>query len=504
MLIYVNQYRIVGENSSEISFRTIAGWLKSVTKRHFTPAELKNGDEFTIDRARVRTYVAIDEPPLMYSILLSHPDHSVRGRQWITEIGIREENEFTTISILLETSDISTLVTEIPATTKPRLVNFLQSNGDLHPKTVGLKLINFSGNRDSLKGLSYEIERKERKYPIVLVSNIKETNKPVINPYKLQDQLLGLAQVVYSEDAVNSWEMEEILTRKYSAWDGAVNIIYPAFGRDVCHTKLLSQYTLYEIIDSGSHVLQSILSYVTHITNGFNKKRHFSPSDVRAKRQKDQRTLLKKRFGEFSEDKEYQELAEQAFAQLEEQEILAEQLKRKYEQEIEEQLMLAIEANEELDKVNTAYSVLDIRFKELQRNTNKKGKSILVHGVENEFYNGEVSDLVIDLIKDKLDSVKANTRKQHILQDIVKYNEIDGTKELYIQIIKSLFSNYTGITPKIKSELKKLNMEVVEDGNHNNIKFIDDDRYQVAFAKTPSDKGRVGDNIVRDIKSELL
>ena len=463
MLIYVNQIRMIGEKSSDIAFRTIAGWLKNVTKRHFTISELKSGEDFSINRTHVRTYTATDDLPFMYSVLLSHPDHSVKGRQWITEIGIREDNGFTTVSILLETSDISTLVTDIPSTTKPRLVNFLQTNGELHPETVGLKLQKFENNRDSLIGLSYEIERKERKYPLVLVSNVKETNKPVINPDKLQEQLLGLAQVVYSENEVNSWEMESILTREYSAWDGAVNIIYPAFDKDFCHTKLFSKYVLNDIIESGDNINQSILSYITHTTNGFNKKKHFSPSDVRAKRQKDLRFILKKRFGELSEAREYQELAEMAFSQLEEQENLVEQLRLKHEQEIDEQLISVIKANDEVDTLTSEKLVLEMRIKELQRQTTKEGNPILVYGVEREFYSGEISDLILSVIKQKLENEKANTRKQQILQDVVKHNEIDGTRESYITTIKSIFSGYCGVTPKIKTELKKLNMEVIED-----------------------------------------
>ncbi|HHF3276386.1 TPA: hypothetical protein ACPJ2Z_004589 [Vibrio alginolyticus] len=126
MLIYVNQFRLMGTNSSQTAFRTVAGWLKSVTKRHFSVSDLKSGDEFSIDRMKVRTYASTDLSPFMFSILFTHPDRETKGRQWITEIGIREEDDSTTVSILLETSDISTLVTEIPSTTKPRLVNFLQ------------------------------------------------------------------------------------------------------------------------------------------------------------------------------------------------------------------------------------------------------------------------------------------------------------------------------------------------------------------------------------------
>ncbi|HFG2205873.1 TPA: hypothetical protein ACGF8J_003441 [Vibrio cholerae] len=504
MLIYVNQFQLVGDNSSQTAFKTVAGWLKNVTKRHFTVAELKGGEEFSIDRMKVRTYAAIDLSPCMYSVLFTHPDREIKGRQWITEIGIREDDDATTVSILLETSDISTLVTEIPSTTKPRLVNFLQQNGELHNETIGLKVLNFSNTQDELKALSFEIERRERRHPLVLVSNTKSNNKPVINPYKLQEQLLGLAQVIYSEDEINSWEMEDILGRKYSAWDGAVNIIYPSFGGHDCNSKLFSQATLNEVIDSGAHALQYILSHITHTTNGFNKKKHFSPSAVRAKRQKDQRTLLKQRFEVLSEDKEYQELAEQAFAQLEEQENLIEQLKQKHEMDIEEQLITLIETQETLDKLNAEYQVLDIRFKELQNNSIKIGSPIIVRGKEQEYYKGEISDLVIDIVKSQLDSAKPNSRRQSLLQDIIKYNEIDGTRNSFIQTIKTLFSGYDGVTPKLKAELKILNMEIVDTGTHNHIKFIGDDRYQVAFAKTPSDARRVGNNIVRDIKAELL
>lgn len=504
MLIYVNQFQLVGKESSQIAFRTVAGWLKGITKRHFTTSELKSGEEFSIDRMKVRTYAAVDLHPYMYSVLFSHPDREIKGRQWITEIGIREEGTQTTVSILLETSDISTLVTEIPSTTKPRLVNFLQKNAQLHNETVGLKVLKFKNATESLKALGYEIERNERKYPLVLVSNTKATNRPIINPQKLQDQLLGLAQVVYSEEEINSWEMESTLGRKYSAWDGAVNIIYPPFRGGSCNSKLFSQGSLNELISSGSHALQLILSHITHTTNGFNKKKHFSPSSVRAKRQKDQRTLLKRRFDEHSEDSGYQELAEQAFAQLEEQENLIEQLKLKHEAEIDAELIARIEIQDELDKVNADYHVLDIRFKELQDNNAREGKPIIVHGTEKEFYSGEMSDLVIEIIKAQLANAKVNSRRYHLLQDILKHNEIDGTRESVIQVIKSIFGSYNGMTPKIRSELKNINMEAEETGPHNHIKFVGDDRYQVPFAKTPSDARRVGNNIVRDIKAELL
>lgn len=372
MLIYVNQFDILGSDSFAVALRTIAGWLKTVTKTHFTNDMLLNGGEFSIEKTKVRTYAASELAPKIYSILLSHPDRTVRGRQWITEIGIKYEGDITTISVLLETSDISTLVKDIPSTTRPKLVSFLLKNAKLNPTTtVGLHIQKIKNNIDDFRAFSIEVERSERNYPLVFVSNCKKDNQPLVDPKKLQEQLVGLAQVVYSEEDVDSRALEGVLTRQYSAWDGAINIIYPSFGRNNCYSRLLRRDTLTDFIQSNENLIQHVLSYITHTTNGYNKKRHFSPADVRAKRQKDSRVQLKKRFLELSNDNEYQALAEEAFSQIEEQENVIEQIKEKYENELNEQMLATIEAQDQLEKAKSDYHVLKRRFNDFQGESSK-------------------------------------------------------------------------------------------------------------------------------------
>lgn len=503
MLIYVNQFELVGDDSFKTACRTITGWLKNVTKRHFSVSELLSGDEFSIDKIKVRTYKAAEYSPELYSILLSHPDRQVKGRQWITEIGIKVEGEYTTVSILLETSEISSLVREHPKTTRPKLVTFLQRNGNLSSKTVGLNVQTINNAHQQFKALDYEIHRHERSYPIVFVSNCKTAKKPLVDPEILQNQLLGLAQVVTEVEEINSWELEDVLTRQYSAWDGAINILYPSLGRDFCPSKLFRKEHINELLKEKINISQHILSYITHTTNGYNKKVHFSPSDVRAKRQKDLRTKLKIRFDELSNDGEYQNLAEEAFQQLEEQDAVTSQLKDKHQKEIEEQLIALMEVQEELDKVKSEHQVLKLRFDDLQNHSTKKGEAVITFGVENEKYKGEISDLAFDALKAYSESTARNSRKQQLLEDMLKNNSLDGTRDRYIQELKIIFNNYNGMTPKIRSSLKALGLEVIEEGNHNHLRFFNDERYQVAFAKTPSDR-RIGANLVRDIKSQLL
>ncbi|SEI67419.1 hypothetical protein SAMN05421831_10749 [Allopseudospirillum japonicum] len=504
MLIYVNQFEILGHDSFSVALRTIAGWLKTVTKQHFTRDMLLSGEEFSFEKTKVRTFAASELAPAIYSILLSHPDRTVRGRQWITELGIKYEGDITTVSVLLETSDISTLVKDIPSTTRPKLVSFLLKNANLNPKTtVGLRTQKLKNNLDDFKALSFEVERSERNYPLVFVSNCKKDNQPLVDPNRLQEQLVGLAQVVYSEEEIDSWELEGVLTRQYSAWDGAINIIYPSFSRGYCYSRLLLRDTLTDVIQSNENLIQHVLSYITHTTNGYNKKRHFSPTDVRAKRQKDSRVQLKKRFVELSNDSEYQALAEEAFSQLEEQENVIEQLKEKYEYEINEQMLATIEAQEQLDKSKSDYHVLKLRFDDLQGNSSKKGNPILIFGNEKEKFKGEITDLVLDALNEYAKSQQANSRKRQLLNDVLENNSIDGTRERIIEELKQVFNNYNGVTSSMKSSLKAMGLEVVEDGNHNHLRFIDDNRYKVAFAKTPSDK-RVGANIIRDIKAAII
>ncbi|MBJ6958562.1 hypothetical protein JG654_19825, partial [Vibrio cholerae] len=83
--------------------------------------------------------------------------------------------------------------------------------------------------------------------------------------------------------------MESVLTKRYSVWDGAVNIIQPLFGSDDPRNLLVLSDKIDDWKKNNVHVLHELLSLVTHTTNGRYRKEHFSPTDVRAKRQKDQR-----------------------------------------------------------------------------------------------------------------------------------------------------------------------------------------------------------------------
>ncbi|BCV65683.1 hypothetical protein TUM17387_10420 [Shewanella carassii] len=53
MLIYVNQIKVNGSNALDSTLKTVAGWLKELTKRHFTPEELKISEDYIIGRQKL-------------------------------------------------------------------------------------------------------------------------------------------------------------------------------------------------------------------------------------------------------------------------------------------------------------------------------------------------------------------------------------------------------------------------------------------------------------------
>lgn len=349
MLVYVNQLEIVGRDSLTTVINTVGGWFKEQTGHHFTIEDLTSGSDFSFSGKKIRKYKADAKDPILYGFLFSTPDNSVGGRQWITEIGIRVEEGSVLFTLLLETSDISTRVTDIPVTTKPKLIKYIRENCELSPDTVGVRVRSLVSEEDSLRALKFEIERDERQAPIVLLSH-QLNGECVVSPQTLQGHLLGLAQVVEVDEHMDSWLMERELGRRYSAWGGAINIIYPARGNSYCRNKLYLSNELDKLTEKEVNVNLEILSRITHFSNGYRKRKHFSPQDVRAKRAADHRKYLQDKFQESRNDESQDELLEEAFQQIEEHDHVLIELQEKHEKELESEQVQALNALEEVDR----------------------------------------------------------------------------------------------------------------------------------------------------------
>ncbi|NJK34198.1 MAG: hypothetical protein HC919_04165 [Oscillatoriales cyanobacterium SM2_2_1] len=122
---------------------------------------------------------------------------------------------------------------------------------------------------------------------------------------------------------------------------------------------------------------------------------------------------------------------------------------------------------------------------------------------ENDFYPSERKDLILEIIKRSSASVHPGSRSAHVLQDLLKRNQSSGRRESLKREIDNLFKGYRKVESPLRSELQHLGFEFISDNHHHKIRFCDDPRYTVSFAKTPSD-WRAGKNIADDICHRIL
>lgn len=289
MLVYANSIDLVGNNPAFQVLRGIAGWLseklgEKLTIRDVTmPGERSGGEP----KAWLRVDRAVGDDFKIYSWVLKHPDASVSGRQWVTELGLKEdENGGAQFSCVVQTEEQSILVLDPVQASRPRVVRFVfdnvQNETDVQfaAGSIGYATKWVGRDLDSYRGLLADINNRDRKYPLVLVSPDNQGSF-VVDPERLQRTLFGLAQVVGVDREFNSYDMEETVGREYSAWAGAINIIRTPHrnGRVFSDLILLRDFPVE--LDSHHKKECFVLGRVSHNTNVPRQKNRIRPEGVR-------------------------------------------------------------------------------------------------------------------------------------------------------------------------------------------------------------------------------
>lgn len=408
MLVYVNNFNCIEDDSFFNVMRSVSGWVKKVSGKYFSIEDLISGGDFEINGSYVRTYSATKSEPETYSIMYSHPDREVSGRQWITEIGIVKNEGYTFISILLEISDVSTRVDSKPIPTRPRLVSFLKQNCVFDRDTIGVDCQYIQNDYGNLKYLSHEIFRDNRNYPIILLS--AKNDKYPTDYNKLQEQLFGLAQVFVINSDVDSWEMERVVGRRYSCWDGAINIIYPFNSSGNINTNILFKDKIDEIVSTEMPINNYLLSLITHSYNGRKKKNHISPVSTRAKRLADNNKYYKDKVKNLSNESDFKELLDEALNDINDLNIAIGEQESTYVEMIND-------LEGELERSYNENYKLSLKIKELSRTSNIDGRidaDILIKVISNKLNPESIIEFLEILIPDRLiilDSAKSSAAK---------------------------------------------------------------------------------------------
>lgn len=290
MLVYANRLQLYGADAELVAFKAIGVWLKEQLGFGLHPDQLRRKGEYTGRRgkknSRLRIFSCYDGEPALCAWVLKHGDTDVRGRQWIVEVGVKKSDGTLEVSCVVKTDERSTLVSGPVSASQPRVIRYIFGNvasnrwdAAFAEAIPGQVLRPVGQDRDSYRALLYEIERPDRNAAIVLISPTREGEYP-IDPTALQRTLIGLAHVVHVLPGSDTWEMEDVVGRRWSAWDGAANVLsIPSHSGSVWSRLFL----LNEIRDWGEEPqrISQVLAWVTGKTNLARLREHVRPDGVR-------------------------------------------------------------------------------------------------------------------------------------------------------------------------------------------------------------------------------
>jgi hypothetical protein len=289
MLVYANHLTFQGSGAEEAIFKAIAGWLKEQLGFGLRPDQLRQDGEFSgcgdDKRVSLRVRATDEEEPKLYAWVLKKPDETVWGRQWITELGLRSYGGILEVSCVVKTDELSTLVGSPVMASRPRVIGYLIDNVQ---QAVGAGVttslpgvaVEFAGrDKDSYRRLLAGIERPDRDYPIVLLSPTRD-GRYLLNAAELQQQLVGLAQVVQLSPDFSSYDMAEVLGHSHSAWGGAVNILYMPTRTGVVRSRCFRSDEILAWGEIQHDRISRLLAWTTNNTNIPRLRKHVRPDGV--------------------------------------------------------------------------------------------------------------------------------------------------------------------------------------------------------------------------------
>lgn len=289
MLVYANHLKFSGDGAEEAIFKGIGGWLKEQLGFGLRPDEIRQQGDFTGKRGEARSWLRVyateDGDPALYSWVMKNQDEEVRGRHWITELGLKIQHGEIELSCALRTDEHSTLVAKPVIASRPRVIGYVvnnvekAANADLFASVSGITVKHVGEDIDSYHALLATIERRDRDCAIVLLSPTRE-GQYLLNATDLQEKLLGIGQVVQVSPDFNSYEMAEILGEHQSAWSGAINILYVPNRNGIVRSRLFRSDDIEDWGNTQRERASQVLAWVTNNTNVIRLRNHIRPDGV--------------------------------------------------------------------------------------------------------------------------------------------------------------------------------------------------------------------------------
>ena len=270
MLVYGTKLWFSASTEFRPALTVVSRWLSRKVGQQLNPDRfLDSFDRTYKDSHQVRSIGATDDFPKVVALSYSHPDSSVGGRLWTTEVGFRRAHEGADLecTVLLTTSEISARVTEPVKVTRPQLVTELVAKCELSNATNGTRIHTLG--TDGADALRHVVLDSHRNYSLVVLSADRDGEYPA-DAERLSSLLLGLADIVVIRPEADTFWLARAVGKEFVPYHGAVRLLYPVvrrFDTTSVPTRLLTGLDIAALTSSGLTLESELLSLVVHRSN---------------------------------------------------------------------------------------------------------------------------------------------------------------------------------------------------------------------------------------------
>lgn len=381
--------------------------------------------------------------------------------EWRTDVvGYKRANDFKVAIVSSRSHFHVTTYSKLPLT--PYIVSLLIRETDpMFDDGIRIEASPKEVTEETINELAALINcQRTNLLPIIYVSKPFFGHTYLTDPHRLAVKLAGLAHVYYEKDSQASRLLKD-LTNGKNAYNGSIGVYWQD-----------RSFKRFVLEDTDENISLKIQNYVNRVLNTRKTPDEYRWSYVQHLQY--QRAIERYREGEAESNgmieyalQENEELREQIRSLEAENDYLKGRLQLQFSNELDEQ------------------------------------RPLIFKGSEPEIFPDEQTELILDLIEEKIRSGSCSVRIRNMLNSILEANARTNNKETFLEQMKAVLTEPGGLSSKGKRELQKLGFELTDDGKHYKLKIRGDDRYSHPIAKTPSDI-RSGENNFAQFKKRFL
>ncbi len=466
MITYSTQFPVNGKLDRKTFVELVLDWNQGSKYDKFSNLDW-DGEDYSLEWDEDGKLLIIDEivqKNIVVSRFQKEDEHGV----WKTDFVLNEEEKHITIKVTLETTEFTTDF--YPSYHPPFFVKKLIYR-EYAGIDAGLQVSQKAFSMDEQIEVVHKLRdgRFEHNLPIVIVSK-KDNGEFPVDLSKLAFQLQGVAHVIFEDE--NNSLLEYANYFGCQARNGMVFIVYPNKNIKIKVVNLLGSNN-----ENPEYIVTRITTAVYNYSNQVMRAELDTWEGIQNEK------LHIQNYSLLSDQKALEEENEDLLNVFGEQLSKTEKINK--------------ELTNDIQKLMIENQALRMRL------SSKDQQPLLYMGEESEFYEGEIREILLEILDEYCRNVMPSTRRAHVIADILENNPYKQIQAKRREQIKVALKGYKTLNGSLRNVLEGLGFEISDDGKHYKWTYFGDHRYVTTVAKTCSDN-RAGMNIASTIDNLML